>query len=96
MPVNIQQGNAVQFVVEFLSSTTGNISSPTSASITVTYNVSGTATSSTLTLSHTGSFWTATWASSVADLGDVAWTTISSDNASTAASGTIRLIERML
>lgn len=93
MPVNIQTGNTAKFVVEFISSATGAIASPTSASITITYNVSGTATSTTFDLSQSGSFWTGTWSTVGADLGDATWTTASSATTNPAATGTIRVIE---
>jgi hypothetical protein len=80
-------------VVEFISSATGNLVSPTSASITLDYFVSGVATSTTIDLVQENSFWTATWSSVGVDLGDVVWTTASSATTNPAATGTIRIID---
>lgn len=93
MPINILEGNSVKFVVEFISSATGNLVSPTSASITLNYNVSGVASSSTLDLTQEGSFWTATWSSAGVDLGLVTWTTASSATTNPAATGDLRIID---
>lgn len=93
MPTNILQGNSAQFVVEFLSSATGALVSPTSASMTVNYHVSGVATSTTFALTQQNSFWTGTWSSVGADLGLVTWTTASSATTNPAATGDIRIID---
>lgn len=93
MPVNILQGNTAEFVVEFLSSDTGELVSPTSASVTVYYYVNGSATSTSITLTENNSFWTGSWSTSGADLGTVTWTTASSATTNPAASGTIRIID---
>lgn len=93
MPVNVLQGNTVQFVVEFLSSATGAIASPTSASITVFYHVGGTATSTTFDLSASGSFWTGSWDTTGADLGIVTYTTASSATTNPASTGDLRIID---
>lgn len=93
MPVNILEGNSVKFVVEFISSATGNLVSPTSASITLNYYVSGVAASSTIDMTQEGSFWTATWSSVGVDLGLVTWTTASSATTNPAATGDLRIID---
>ena len=93
MPVNILENNTVQFIVEFISSATGDLVSPTSASITVNYHVSGVATSTTFDLSQSGSFWTGTWDTTGADLGTVTYTTASSETSNPASTGTLRIID---
>lgn len=93
MPINVLEGNSVKFVVEFISSATGNLVSPTSASITIDYHVSGVATSTTIDLTQEDSFWTATWSSAGADLGLVTWSTASSETTNPAATGDLRIID---
>ncbi len=93
MPTNLLSGNSAQFVVEFIDSS-GNLVSPTSASLTVTYLISGVANSSTLTMSRTGSFWTATWSSAGVDVpSDATWTVASSVTTNPAQTGTLRIID---
>lgn len=93
MPINVLQGNTVQFIVEFLSSTTGALVSPTSASVTVNYHVSGVATSTTFDLTSNNSFWTGTWSTVGADLGDVTYATASSATTNPASTGDLRIID---
>lgn len=93
MPTNLLSGNSAQFVVEFIDSS-GDLVSPSSASLTITYLISGTANSSTIDLAQSGSFWTGTWSSVGVDVpSDVTWTTASSVTINPAASGTIRIID---
>ena len=93
MPINILENNTVQFVVEFLSSATGNLVSPTSAAVTVNYHVSGVATSTTIELTQQGSFWVGTWSTVGADLGSVVYTTESSATTNPASTGELRIID---
>lgn len=93
MPINILENNTVQFVVQFISSATGNLVSPTSASVTVNYHVSGVATSTTIDLTQQNSFWTGTWSTVGADLGTVVYTTASSATTNPASTGEIRIID---
>lgn len=92
MPTNITQGNSAQFAVQFLSSA-GAAVSPSSASITLVYNINGTSNSSTIDMSLSGSFWTATWSSAGVDLGTVTWSVASSATTNPAQTGTIRVID---
>ena len=93
MPTNILEGNTVQFVVEFISSDTGLRISPSSASITINYHVSGVATSTTIDLTANGGFYTTTWSTIGADLGTVTYTTASSDTTNPASTGELRIID---
>lgn len=93
MPINITSPNSAQFVVEFVDSS-GVLTSPTSAWITLIYSISGVANSSTVDLSASGSFWTATWSSAGVDVpSNVYWSAYSSDSVSAARTGTIRIID---
>jgi hypothetical protein len=71
MPFNIASGSTVQFTVVFFDST-GAVTVPTSATITVTYPPSSnslTTVSCAIGMSAAGNFFTATWGSGVAALG---------------------------
>jgi hypothetical protein len=71
MPINATLGSTIVFTVTFFSST-GAVTVPSSASMTITYPPSSnslTIVSCTITLSQIGSFFTATWQSGVAALG---------------------------
>lgn len=93
MPINITSPNSAKFVVEFIDSS-GDLTQPTSASITLTYFISGTSNSSTIDLSRSGSFWTATWSSDGVDVpSDVNWGIYSSLGLSAAQTGVIRIID---
>lgn len=70
MPYNITQGSTVEFTVEFLDSN-GDITVPTSATLTVVYtNTSNSTASDTVDMSPSGDFFTASWGSGVARLGN--------------------------
>lgn len=91
MTTNITQGNTARFVVEFLDPTTGVLSVPSSASITIVYTAtSGSTASTTLTMTLTGSTYTTTWGTSVAKFGLAEWETSAPGQAST--TGTLRLL----
>lgn len=92
MPTNITQGNSAQFVVRFTDSD-GDLVSPSSASITLVYNISGVSNSSTFDLSQSGSYWTGVWSSAGVDLGLVTWSVASSATTNPAQTGTIRVID---
>lgn len=70
MPYNITQGSTVEFCVEFLDAD-GAITVPTSATLTVVYTNTGNSTDSEIIdMSASGSFFTATWGSGSARLGN--------------------------
>jgi hypothetical protein len=86
MPFNVKQGDAVEITVTFFASSASQVvTTPTSATLTITYptlaNPLVTATA-TVDMSLSGSFFTATWGSSVAAYG---LTTLSAAPASGAA-----------
>lgn len=103
MPINIQENNTVKFVVQFLSTDTGEAVVPSSASVTVSYYVSGVATDTTFDLSLDGDFWTGTWDTTGADVNSVTWTTESSESSyarvsiievsTPAATGELRIVD---
>lgn len=93
MPTNLLSGNSAKFVVEFID-VNGDLTQPTSASVTLTYFINATSNSSTLTMTQEGSFWTATWSSVGVDVpSDVTWTIAYSISAIPAQVGTIRIID---
>lgn len=93
MPTNLLSGNSAQFVVEFIDSS-GDLVSPSSASLTITYLISGTANSSTIDLAQSGSFWTGTWSSVGVDVpSDATWSVASSATTNPAQVGTLRIID---
>lgn len=95
MPINASLGDSIVFTVEFFSS--GVLTVPSSASLTITYPPSSnsiTTVSCTIGMSAAGNFFTATWASSVAALGLSSYAA-SAPGITTNASGTtgtLRLI----
>lgn len=93
-PFNIEQGNSAQFVVEFFDST-GLLSVPPSATMSVVYtNTSNATQTDTLTLVSVGSFFTVTWSSTSAALGLATWTATALPSSVQAAQGQIRVIQR--
>lgn len=93
-PINIEQGNSAQFNVEFLS-TDGTITTPTSASISITYtNTSFASVTETVELSESNSLFTGTWSSTSAALGIATWEAISASSTTAQAVGQIRILQR--
>ena len=93
MPINVTTGSTVQFTVEFFDST-NVLTVPTSATLTVTYPLSSNSivtTTATISMSPSGSFFTATWGSAVAALGITTYS-ISAPGQASATTGTLRLI----
>lgn len=93
MPTNILSGNTAKFVVEFIDAT-GNLVSPSSASMTVNYLSGGVAASITFDLTLVGQFWTGNWSTVSVDVpSDAVWIVISSISVAPAQSGVIRIID---
>lgn len=93
-PVNIQQGNSAFFTVEFLDSS-GSLSVPSSASMSVSYTDSGSSPQvDTFDLTLTGRFFTGTWSSGSAALGVATWTASASPTGTNLATGQLRIIQR--
>lgn len=92
MPTNIQRGNSAQFTFRFRNAA-GTTVTPTSGSITLTYNVGGVVNSSSIDLTQSGTFWTATWSSAGVDLGPVPWVVASSVTTNPALIGELRVID---
>lgn len=94
MPINITQGDTVEFTVEFLDSS-GNITVPTSGTLSVVYtNTSGSTASSSIGLTASGSFFTGTWNSGLSALGFANWSVTAPGLAVTPAqSGVLRIID---
>lgn len=93
-PFNIEQGNSVQFVVEFYDST-GFLTVPPSATMSVVYtNTSNAPQTDAVTLNSVGSFFNGTWSSTSAALGLATWTATALPSSVQAAQGQIRIIQR--
>lgn len=93
-PFNMQQGNSIEFVVEFLD-TSGVLTVPPSATMTVTYtNTSNASQTDTVTLASVGSFFTGIWSSTSAALGLATWTATALPSSVQAATGQLRVIQR--
>ena len=92
MPVNITLNNSAKFAVQFVS-TAGDLVNPSSASITLTYNINSIAFSSTIDLTEINSFWTAIWSSVGVDLGLVDWAVASSATTNPAQVGQLRIVD---
>lgn len=94
MPYNIQQGDTVEFTVEFLDNS-GNLTVPTSGTLNIVYtDLAGSTASSSIGMTPSGSFFTAQWASGVAALGWVDWSVTAPGSAVTPAnSGRLRIID---
>lgn len=93
-PFNIQQGNTVEFVVEFFDSA-GALSVPSGATMTITYtNTSNVGQTDSITLTSVGRFFNGTWSSALASLGLATWTATALPSSVQAAQGQIRVIQR--
>jgi len=90
-PTNITQGNSAEFVTQFFDPTTGLPTTPSSATLTVTYPTSagGTA-SSVLDMALSGFVFVATWGSSVSALGTANWS-VNAPGQFAATTGQIRV-----
>lgn len=97
MPTNITPPNQALFTIKFSSGGLDNSDvsfTPSSAQVTIVYPINGISNSTTLTLTLSGGFWTATWNPSSADVpSNATWTVVSSCSPNAAATGTIRLID---
>jgi len=92
-PFNLQQGNSVEFVVEFLDSNS-NLSIPAVANMAVTYtNTSNLSQTDTTNMTLTGSFYTSTWSSTSAALGLATWVATAGSTVQI-ATGQLRVIQR--
>jgi hypothetical protein len=92
VPTNVTKGNTAKFSIQFTSST-GLLATPSSGAVTIQYLVSTVSTSTSIDLSQVGSFWTAEWDSSPADLGTATWSIGSNLTTTPAAVGYIRVID---
>jgi hypothetical protein len=90
MTTNVKWGNYCQFVAEFLDQY-NNITIPPAATLTLSYPTGLTYTSTSIAMLLSQSFYTATWWSSVSDLGAVTWN-ISSFGSTQSTQGDLRVI----
>ena len=92
MPINVTYGSTVQFTVEFFDSSQ-ILTVPTSATITITYPPSSnslTTVSCAIGMSQSGSFYTASWGTTVAALGLSSYS-VSAPGQATPTTGTLRI-----
>ena len=93
-PVNIEQGNSVDFAVEFLDST-GALTVPSAGSLSIAYtNTSNASATETVTLANVNSFFTGTWSSTSAALGLATWQATATGSTVVQATGQLRIIQR--
>lgn len=95
MPINVTQGNPVNFTVEFLSSS-GSPIVPAGGQIVINYTsaTTFTSTSQIITLVPSGSFFAGTWDSSVSATGLAPWSVYATGSTTFAAqSDVIRVID---
>lgn len=91
-PVNITGGNSAKFVLEFLDSN-GNVTTPSSANLTISYiTSSGASRVDAVALTVTGSFFTGTWSSTAAAYGLASWSLTGAGSTAIAQNGQIRVI----
>ena len=91
MPTNVISGNTAQFVAEFLDAN-GDITVPPGGVLNITYPTGLTTASTSITMTQQNSFFTATWQSSVSDLGNATWNITASGSSVTQAQGDLRII----
>lgn len=94
MPFNVTSPNSALFGVQFTDQY-GTPVTPSSAAITLVYNIAGVSNSSTADLTSSGGRWVYTWSSVGVDVpSDVLWTVISSCSSPNPAQiGTLRIID---
>lgn len=92
MPFNITQGSTVEFTVSFLDAT-GNITVPSSATLTVTYTTfAGSTAATVIPMTPIGSFFTANWGSGASAYG-IANYSIAAPGQASPTTGVLRLLD---
>lgn len=93
-PVNLQQGNTADFVVEYFTAQ-GLLSIPLGGSVDVSYvNTSNVSTTDTVSLTQNESFFTGSWSSASARLGLATWVVTATGSSAVAVTGQLRIIDR--
>lgn len=94
MPINVVQGDTVEFTVEFLDAS-GNLTVPTSGALSIAYTaLAGSTALASIDLTPSGSFFTGLWSSGVAALGFAIWSVTAPGSAFTPANtGKLRIID---
>jgi len=90
MTTNVTYGNMCEFIAEFVS-TNNQITVPLSATLNLNYPTGLTYTSCSINMIQSQNFFTATWLSSVSDLGAAFWN-ITSFASTVNAQGDLRII----
>jgi hypothetical protein len=88
---NVKQGNTAQFIAEFLD-VNGNVTVPAGGVLNIAYPTGLTITSTSITMTQQNTFFTATWLSSVSDLGAAFWNITASGSTVSQAQGDLRIL----
>ncbi len=91
MTTNIKYGDTAQFVAEFLDAT-GRTTVPAAAALNIAYPVGLTTVSTSITMTLQNRFFTATWQSSVSDLGPALWNITATGSTLSQAQGDLRIL----
>jgi hypothetical protein len=91
MTTNVTYGNILEFIAEFQDSNSV-ITTPPSAVLNIVYPQGLTTASTSITMTLQNTFYTATWFSSVSDLGPATWTVTAAGFSTSATSGDLRII----
>ena len=91
MTTNVILGNTAQFVAEFLDAN-GDITVPPGGTLNIAYPVGLTTASTSISMTLQNSFFTATWSSSVSDLGIATWNITASGSTISQAQGDLRIL----
>lgn len=91
MTTNVVKGNTAQFVAEFLDAN-GKMTVPGGAVLNIAYPVALTTVSTSISMTQQNSFFTATWSSSVSDLGPALWNITAAGSTITQAQGDLRIL----
>jgi len=92
VPTNVVVGNTAQFVAEFLDAN-GNLTVPPGGTLNIAYPTGLTTASTSISMTLQNSFFTATWQSSVSDLGNATWNITATGSSIAQAQGDLRIIQ---
>lgn len=90
--INVIRGADVSFSTTF-KDVDGNLYNSPAASLNLSYSISDTPHSTTITMQYFNNAWHATWDSSVADQGQVDWFITSSGGVSSVDQGSFLLVK---
>ena len=91
MTTNVSAGNSCEFIAEFVDAN-GVITTPSGATLNITYPSGLTTASTSIVMTLQGSFYIATWFSSVSDLGPAPWNITAAGFSTAIITGDLRII----